>query len=115
MTRNAGAMDQRITLQYRVANVLPSGENKYTWANLATAPEVWAEANPVRGREFFAAAQMQAENPVAFRINYRSDIDATMRVVWRSQAHDIAAAPVDLRGAKESLWLYTVAGVRDGR
>jgi SPP1 family predicted phage head-tail adaptor len=115
MTLHAGPLDQRITLQRRVANVLPSGEDKYTWANLATTPEVWAEVNPKRGREFFAASQMQVEDPVAFRIRWRDDLDATMRVLWRGRAHDIAAAPVDTRGAREELWLYTVAGVRDGR
>lgn len=115
MALSAARLDQRITLQRRVANRLGSGENKYTWENLPSVPEVWAEANPARGREYFAAAQMQVEDPVAFRIYWRDDIDATMRVLWRGQAHDIAASPVDTRGAREELWLYTVAGVRDGR
>lgn len=112
---NLGRLDQRITLQRRVPNQRPSGENKYTWENLPTRPEEWAEANPMKGREYFAAMQMQVEDPVAFRIRYRADLDATMRILWRGQAHDIAASPVDTRGLTEELWLYTVAGVRDGR
>jgi SPP1 family predicted phage head-tail adaptor len=108
-------MEERITLQARVNNRLPSGENKYTWANLPTNPEVWAEVNPQRGEQHFAAAQQQVENPLAFRIYWRDDIDATMRVLWRGQACDITAAPVEPYGARKFLWLYTVAGVRDGR
>jgi SPP1 family predicted phage head-tail adaptor len=110
-----GKLDQRITLQQRVVNRLPSGEEKYTFANVATNPEVWAEANPVRGREFIAAAQVQADKPMAFRILWRDDIDSTMRVLWRGEPYDIAAEPMDTRGAREELWLHCVGGVRDGR
>jgi SPP1 family predicted phage head-tail adaptor len=110
-----GKMDQQVTLQSRVSNRLASGEDKYTWANLATNPTVWAEANPVRGQEFVAAAQVQADKPMAFRIRWRSDVDATMRVLWRGEPYDIMAAPMDTRGAREELWLHCVGGVRDGR
>jgi SPP1 family predicted phage head-tail adaptor len=110
-----GKMDQRITLQQRVKTRSAAGEETYSWANLATNPEVWAEANPVRGREYFAAAQTQADKPMAFRIHWRDDVDANMRVLWRGQPYDIAAAPQDTRGARDELWLHCIGGVLDGR
>jgi SPP1 family predicted phage head-tail adaptor len=115
LTINRGRMDQRITLQQRVKSRSAAGEQTYTWANLATDPEVWAEANPTRGREFFAAAQQQVEAPMAFRILWRNDVDQTMRVLWRGRPYDIAAAPTDTRGAREELWLNCIGGVLDGR
>lgn len=108
----AGRLDQRITLQRRVPATTPAGEQTYTWSDLAS---VWAEANPTRGREFFAAAQLQCEAPMAFRIRWRADLDRTMRVLWRGQPYDIAAEPVETRGARDELWLHCFGGVRDGR
>lgn len=109
---SAGRLDQRITLQQRVDAVNTLGENAYTWSDVAT---VWASADPKRGREFFAAAQQQAEAPVAFRIRWRSGVTERMRVLWNAQPFEIAAPPVDAYGMKESIDLYCVAGVRDGR
>lgn len=109
---SAGRLDQRITLQQRVDSVNAYGENEPTWADVAT---VWASADTKRGREFFAAAQQQAEGPVMFRIRWRDGVHERMRVLWRGQPHEIAAPPVDAFGAKDSLDLYCVAGIRDGR
>lgn len=109
---NAGRLDQRITLQSRVAAVNGFGENVPTWSDVAT---VWAAADPKRGREFFAAAQQQAENPVAFRIRYRAGVTHHMRVLWRGEPFDIAAPPVEAFGRQESLELYCINGVRDGQ
>jgi SPP1 family predicted phage head-tail adaptor len=112
MSINAGRMDQRITLQQRVDNVNEFGENQPTWADVAT---VWASADPKRGREYFAAAQQQAEGPCMFRIRWRADVHERMRVVWNAEPFEIAAPPVNAYGMKESLDLFCVAGVRDGR
>jgi SPP1 family predicted phage head-tail adaptor len=112
MSVNAGRLDQRITLQEPVQTRQPSGEVIKSWADVAT---VWASADPKRGAEYFAALQMQAEGPVMFRIRWRSGVLSTWRVVWRGANYDIASPPVDAYGMKESLDLYCVTGVRDGR
>lgn len=112
MPLNAGPMDQRITIQRRVDARNAMGENAYTWQDVAT---VWARAEPLRGREWFAAAQMQATADVRFTIRYRADLDATMRVLWQGQPHDIVAPPIDVAAARETLELMCLQGVRDGR
>lgn len=112
MSLAAGLLDQRITLQQRVDSVNGFGENVPTWSDVAT---VWASADPKRGREFFAAAQQQAESPVMFRIRWRDDVHERMRVLWRGRPMEIAAPPVEPYGGREALELYCVAGVRDGR
>ena len=111
MHLNAGDLNQRITLQSKAAGVDALGQDSTTWSDVAT---VWAQAQPIRGREYFAAGQTQSEVSVRFRIRYRSGIDSTMRVLWNSQAHDIESV-IDVNGARVALELMCLAGVKDGR
>lgn len=112
MPLNAGPLDQRITIQSRVTARNAMGENAHGWEELDT---VWARAEPLRGREWFAAGQMQATADVRFTIRYRTDVDATMRVLWKGLPHDIVSPPIDVGGTGESLELMCIQGVRDGR
>ena len=107
---NAGQLDQRITLQSKVAGVDSLGQDSTTWADVAT---VWAQAQPIRGREFFAAGQTQSEVSVRFRIRYRSDVTEQMRVLWRSVAHDIEAV-IQTNGDKTGIELMCLSGTKDG-
>lgn len=109
----SGPMRHRITLQSRVPSINGYGENAYTWETAVAG--IAAEAEPLRGREFFAAAQAESEATVRFRIRYRAGIDATMRVLWRGQAYDIASEPIDVGGLSRAIELMCVAGIRDGR
>lgn len=108
---NAGQLDQRITLQSRVAGVDALGQEAVTWSDVAT---VWAQAQPLRGREFFAAGQTQSEVAIRFRIRHRDDVTSTMRVLWRGVAHDVESV-IELAGAQTALELMCLAGVRDAR
>lgn len=108
---NAGALNQRITIQQRADGVDQLGQAATTWADVAT---VWAAAAPLRGREFFAAGQMQTEVSLRFKIRWRAGIESAMRVLWRGQAHDIVSV-IDVGGARVELELMCLAGVRDGR
>ena len=105
-------LDQQITIQQRAAGVDALGQASETWNAIYTG--IWASAEPLTGREFFAAGQTQAEVTTRFRIRYRSNIVPTMRVVWRSQPYDIVAV-LDREGAKHMLELMCQTGARDGR
>ena len=109
---NAGDLDQRITVQSPSASVDSRGQRVQTWADVAT---LWAQATPLRGREFFAAGAMQSEAAVRFRLRYRTGIDGTMRVLWRGVPHAIVAEPMDVDGGKRTLELMCSAGIRDGQ
>lgn len=107
---NAGDLDQRVQLQTRSVTQDAVGQDVITWATQAT---VWAQVQALRGREFFAAAQVQQEQTLKVRIRYRAGIDATWRLLWRGVAHDITGVvPV---GRQEMLELMCLAGVKDGR
>lgn len=112
MPLNAGHLDRRITIQRRATDIDALGQEAGEWVVVAT---VWAQPMPAKGREYFAASQMQAEGAMAWRIRYRADLAATMRIVDDiGQYWDIAAPPVP-GASREWLDLYCLSGVRDGR
>jgi SPP1 family predicted phage head-tail adaptor len=117
ITAAAGRRDQRITLQRRVDSVNSYGENVPTWQNVVTTGDgaVWASAETERGRKYFAAAQLQAVGPVAFRILWLDGVHERMRVLWRGESYEIAAPPEDVLGKRTVLDLFCVSGIRDGR
>jgi len=108
----AGDLRDTITLQTRATGKDLLGRPNGAWAD---AMEVAAKAEPIRGREFFAAGQMQAETVVRFVVRYHADIVETMRVVWRGQPYELTAPPIDTDGAREVLELMCTKGIRDGR
>ena len=108
---SAGDLDQRITLQQRSTALDALGQATESWVDVAT---VWASAQPLRGREFFAAGAMQSEASVRFRIRHRAGVTGAMRVLWRGVAHALVAEPIDVDGGRHTLELMAAAGVRDG-
>lgn len=102
-------LDQRITLQSRSVAKDAYGQDTITWVDVAT---VWAQCQAVRGREFFAAAQVQQEQTVKVRIYYRADVSTTWRLLWLGQPHDITGVvPV---GRRDMLEIMCLAGVKNG-
>lgn len=102
--------DDRVTIQQRSVTKDAVGQDTITWVDVAT---VWAQCQAVRGREFFAAAQVQQEQTVKVRIRYRADVSTLHRLVWQGRAHDITGVvPV---GRHDMLELMCLQGVKDGR
>lgn len=109
----SGDLDQRVQLQRRVSTQDETGQVVYTWANVAGG-NVWAQAEPLAGRELLAAQQTQSEITTRFRIRYRPDIDPTMRVLWLGVPYDIASPPIDVNGRRAKLELMCKHGLKDG-
>lgn len=107
---NVGRFNQRITVQKPSASVDALGQRVETWTELAT---VWAQAQPLRGREYFAAGEVNSDASVRFRLRYRGDVTGAMRVLWRGVPHAIVAEPVDVEGGRHTLELMCSAGIRD--
>lgn len=108
----AGNLRERITLQTRAAGQDELGRPAGAWADSVT---VWAKAEPLTGREFFAAGQLQSVASVRFVIRHRAGVTDSMRVVWRGEPYEITAPPIDTDGAREQLELMCSHGIRDGR
>lgn len=98
----AGQLRYLVTIQQNVATTTARGDRESGWQDFA---EVWGDIRPLRGREYYAAQQVNAELTAEIEIRYRSDITSKMRVVYNSRVFDIIGPPVgDER--KDSLILH---------
>ena len=110
MTLGAAEFDQRVTLQRRVMVEDAAGQEVISWTPVAS---MWAQVQALRGREFFAAAQVQQEQTLKVRIRYLAGLDVTMRLIWQDRPHDITGIiPV---GRNEIIEIMCLQGVKDGR
>jgi SPP1 family predicted phage head-tail adaptor len=107
-----GALSERVTLQQLPTTQDAHGQESAAWVDF---DEVWAKAEPLRGRDFFAAAQMQVSVSVRFTIRFRTDMPARLRVLWRGAAYDVQGEPIDIDARRIWLELMCQSGVRDAR
>lgn len=82
----AGAMRHRITLQSKSETRDTMGGAVITWTDEIT---IYAAAEPLQGREYFSAEQVQSEVEVRFRIRYFSRLRPEWRVLWEARPYEI--------------------------
>ena len=83
-----GELRHRITFQRLVTSINPNGFEVQAWEDVTT---VWAAASNLHGREFYAAAAVQAENTVEFTVRYLPNIDTSMRILFGGKQYNITA------------------------
>lgn len=88
MTFTAQQLQHRIELQRFTEVVNSYGERETFWSTFA---EPFARIDPLAGREFFAAAAVQAEQTVKFTLRWRDDVLPADRIVWKGDAYNITA------------------------
>jgi len=79
-------LHKKIKIQQATESRTDSVSVENTWSTIA---EPWASVEPVSGREYFAAQQVQAENTIKFRIRYQSGLDPKMRILYNDNVYDI--------------------------
>lgn len=74
---NIGRLRHRITIEQLTQT--PDGAGGYTeaWTTFAT---VWSSVDPIGGKEYFAAKQVQSEATHKIRLRYRVGITPDMRI-----------------------------------
>lgn len=102
----AGAMRYRLALERSTTSRGTAGGVSKSWAGLAT---VWADYQPNRGREFFAARSLLAETNAVFKIRYR-DVTAKDRAIFRGRIYNIVDVVAE-DGRTRYLLLYCSTGV----
>lgn len=103
----AARLDRRITIQSRTeAQDATTGEATYTWADVDT---VWAEIQELRGREYFAARQVQADIGVKFTIRYRAGVTVLNRISYDGRVYNIRH--IATLGRKAGLEIFADAQV----
>jgi SPP1 family predicted phage head-tail adaptor len=109
-------MSERVKPQYKTVTRNAIGEEVVTWNDLVlttTDHAIWAEAWPLKGREFFAAQQTQYAADVRFRIRHRSDITREHRIMWNSDPYDIVQI-IDVGAGRHTTEILAVNGIRNG-
>ncbi|HRC61626.1 MAG TPA: phage head closure protein [Dehalococcoidia bacterium] len=79
----AGRLRNRVVIQRRTGAVNAFNEPTDTWSALAT---VWAGIEPISGREYFAAQQVQSELTHRVTIRYLEGVTPKDRVAWTDPA-----------------------------
>ena len=111
MIYRLGRMNNRVTIQKKSVTRAANGEEVVIWVTHKT---VWAEVAPIRGNEFFAAAQMQGAIDYRVTVLYDATILRDMRVLFGSTVLDIVAEPINVKSANRTTELMCISGIRDG-
>lgn len=97
----AGKMREAVTLQQKSVSRGANGEEVVSWSTFAS---VYAQVQPISGREFVALRQAQSTITHRFRIRWLTGVTTAMRVLWNSQPYDIVEAiNVDARNRQLEL------------
>lgn len=83
-----GDLRHRVTFQKHTTSVNDNGFEVETWEDFKT---VWAAVSNLHGREYYAAAAVQAENTVKFTIRYLEGLNTTMRILFQGRQYNITA------------------------
>jgi len=109
-TFGAREFNQPVLIERKATSRNVIGEEIVVWVKVCDVP---AKANPLRGREFFAAGGLQQESITRFVIRYQDGINENMRLTWRGEHYNIGSV-IDVDGAMRYIELMTTKGVNDG-
>ena len=87
----AGRLNQRITFQRQTESLSPYREDVGAWSDVVT---VSAAVEPLSGKEFFQAMQVQSDVNLRITCRYSSDVSGITtkdRISHGSNTYDIAA------------------------
>lgn len=112
---SAGQLNHRVRIQQPTTVKDALGAPTQLWVDVAT---VWADIQPLSGREARIADRVAAEVTHQITVRYRSDLDdpqavVRMRVLFRGRIFSIHAALNDDE-ANVAIILLASEGLRDG-
>lgn len=82
------SLNVRIGLLKDVGGKGGTGQPIKVWQEFA---KPWAEAKSISGRQFTAASGEQSEVTMTFKVRYRLDVRAGMRVTHHGQTFEVVA------------------------
>lgn len=83
---NIGTLRHKISFQSRTISRDTFGAETVTWR---TEKTVWASVEPISGREYFLAQQVQSEVTHVIKIRYYDGVRTDWRVIFGSRIFDI--------------------------
>lgn len=106
-----GKLDQRVTIQVPTTVAGAMGGHTNTWANLGTAPSVWALVEIDGGGESAEGEKTVARAQFRVTIRHRADVTAKHRLTWGSRFLQIKS--VESVHARERYTLLTCVETQD--
>lgn len=107
---HSGALRHKIIIQQPAGVRDSNGQMVETWTTFAT---VWASVEPLQGREFFAADQINSEITTRIRLRYLSGITQDMRISFDSRIYDIRSI-IQVREIHHEMQLMCKEGFNNG-
>jgi SPP1 family predicted phage head-tail adaptor len=108
---NPGQFRHKITLMKPVTTQDEIGNTIEEWQPVRAC---WAAIKTVSGREYFAAASVQAERTYRFIIRYTPGINETMKIDYQGRLFDIQSVLNDDEGRKTLTIIATERVAADG-
>lgn len=111
---DAGALDQRVTIDAPTVSRGASGQESITWAPLAT---VWARVIPTTARERMNANQVLANIDARIHVRYSSEIagiGAKHRIRHGAVVYNVSGPPANLDSRKVLLEILCRTGDNEG-
>jgi SPP1 family predicted phage head-tail adaptor len=109
----AGRLRHRVSIEALVSGLDSDGATEEEWVD-QVGRLLPAEIVALSGRELVAAQAAHSEVVTRIRIRYRPGVTASMRVVHRGTAYDIAAVVQDPDSGRRWLTLHCKSGVNAG-
>lgn len=91
----AGRLHQRITFIEKVATTNDFGEEEYTWVNVTECHKVPAAVEPIGGKEYFEAKQINESISTKITIRYMSGLNSAMRINHGDDTYEILSPPIN--------------------
>lgn len=106
----AGHLRHKVQIQSRSATKDGFGQESMTWT---TALTVWADIQPLSGRELIAAQAQMAETTHTVVIRYRAGITPANRVVYQGRVFNVLSV-IDEDMRHRTLSLLCSEGLNQG-
>ena len=84
----SGRLNRRVTIQALSISKDQFNADIESWVDVTT---VWAQIEPLRGREYWQAKQVVGEVTGRITIRYQQGIDEKMRIVYGDKTYNILA------------------------
>ncbi len=110
MALMAGKLRHRIAIQQRTTDQDDYGQQLDQWDDVA---RVWADIEPLNGRELLAAAAVQAETTHTVTMRYRPGITPQLRINYNGRLFNILNV-LDDNERHRTLTLLCSEGLNNG-
>lgn len=108
-----GKLRHRVTIQALITEIDSDGAQEDIWVNQYNT-EIWADVQPLSGRELIEAGAVQSKVNTRIIIRYRDLMLPNMRVLHKNNIYNIEAIIPDKETGNKYLTLICTSGVNEG-